>query len=143
MSNLTAKQEAFCIAYLETGNATDAYRRSYDSGQMAPATINRKAKEVLDNGKITARLTQLRGPVIDAAQVSLEGHLRRLAALSVAAEGKGKFSAAVAAEIARGRASGLYIEKTEVTGAHGGPVQSMHVTPEQIAEAVRSVRDDF
>lgn len=60
MAELTQKQENFCMAYLETGNASEAYRRAYDAGKMKPESVNRKAKELLDNGKITARLSSLR-----------------------------------------------------------------------------------
>ncbi len=57
---LTPKQEAFCLAYVETGNASEAYRQAYAVGDgTKPATVNRKAKECLDNGKITARVEQL------------------------------------------------------------------------------------
>ncbi len=57
---LTPKQEAFCLAYVETGNASEAYRQAYAVGDSTkPATVNRKAKECLDNGKITARVEQL------------------------------------------------------------------------------------
>ena len=36
--SLTPKQEAFCLAYMETGNASEAYRRAYDADNMKPAT---------------------------------------------------------------------------------------------------------
>ena len=35
---LTAKQEAFCLAYLETGNASEAYRQVYKSDRMKSTT---------------------------------------------------------------------------------------------------------
>lgn len=57
---LTPKQEAFCLAYMETGNASEAYRRAYDTDGMKPSTINRNAKAMLDNSKITARLMGLK-----------------------------------------------------------------------------------
>lgn len=57
---LTIKQEKFCKVYIETGNASEAYRQSYNCENMNGATINRKAHEVLENGKITARLDELR-----------------------------------------------------------------------------------
>ncbi|MHB1934826.1 MAG: terminase small subunit [Leptospirillum sp.] len=57
---LTPKQEAFVLAYIETGNASEAYRRAYDAGKMLPGTINRKAFELLENGKVTARIAELR-----------------------------------------------------------------------------------
>ena len=56
---LTPKQEKFCNLYMETGNASEAYRRTYSCGGMKPETVNRKAKELLDNGKITARVKEI------------------------------------------------------------------------------------
>lgn len=35
----TIKQDAFAMAYIETGNASEAYRRTYDAGNMAPHTL--------------------------------------------------------------------------------------------------------
>jgi len=58
--NFTPKQDAFCLAYIETGNASEAYRRAYNAENVKPKTINRKAKELLDNGMITARFEALR-----------------------------------------------------------------------------------
>jgi len=49
-SNLTPKQEKFCNLYLETGNASEAYRSSYSASRMKPETIHRRAKELLDHG---------------------------------------------------------------------------------------------
>lgn len=120
---LTQKQEAFCVAYVETGNASEAYRRSYDAGGMSEASINRKAKEVLDNGKITARITEIRAPALEKAQITLECHLNDLKTLRDKADTAAKFGPAIAAEIARGKASGLYIEKVEHGGVGGGPIK--------------------
>lgn len=39
---LTQKQEAFALAYFETGNASEAYRRAYNAENMKPESINRK-----------------------------------------------------------------------------------------------------
>lgn len=56
---LTPKQERFCNAYMETGNASEAYRRAYSCGEMKAETVHRKAKELLDNGKIAARIREI------------------------------------------------------------------------------------
>lgn len=124
---LTPKQEAFCLAYLETGNASEAYRRSYSAENMKPESINRKAKDVIDNVKIAARIAELRKPVTHKAQVTLEGHLSRLEELSLKAEAAANYSAAITAEIARGKASGVHVEKSErvLTGPDGGPIQAV------------------
>lgn len=42
-----------------------------------------------------------------------------------------------------GRHLGMFKDKVEVTGKDGGPIQQTTVTPEQLAEAVRNVRDKF
>ena len=110
---LTPKQETFCHKYVETGNASEAYRLAYDAEGMKPASVNRKAKELLDNGKIAARLAELRAPAAQAAQITLESHLRRLEELSAAAQEAGQMAAAITAEIARGKAAGVHVEKSE------------------------------
>jgi hypothetical protein len=56
---LTLKQEKFCKEYISTGNASEAYRRSYNIGNMKSETINRAAKQLIDNSKITTRVKQL------------------------------------------------------------------------------------
>ena len=56
---LTIKQENFCKEYVKTCNKSEAYRRTYNGDNMKPATINRKAVELFDNGNITARIEQL------------------------------------------------------------------------------------
>lgn len=59
IGKLTIKQEKFCIKYVECGNASEAYRYAYDCSKMNPATVHRKAAELLNNGKITARIKEL------------------------------------------------------------------------------------
>ena len=116
---LLAKQEAFCLAYIETGNASEAYRMSYNASNMKPETVNRKAAEMMDNGKITARLEQLRAPVRERAQITLESHLERLNHLSLMAEQAEQYSAAIKAEESRGKVAGLYVEKIDHTSSDG------------------------
>lgn len=143
---MTPKQEAFCLAYLETGNASEAYRRSYDASRMNDASINRKAKELLDNVKITARVAELRAPVVKKAQLTLENHLEDLKKLRNAAVNDKKWSAAIQAEIARGKASGLYVEHHEVSGPDGEPIQQQvqgGVHEETVRAIVSELRGEF
>lgn len=112
---LTLKQENFCLAYIETGNATEAYRRAYQVTKMSDNAIGVAAKELIDNPKIALRISEIRKPVIQAAQITLADHLSALERLRDKAEQEGKYSAAVTAEMARGKASGLYTDKVEAT----------------------------
>ena len=58
---LTPKQEKFCQLYIELGNASEAYRQSYDCSKMTSEVINVKASELLNkNGKIVVRVEELR-----------------------------------------------------------------------------------
>lgn len=129
MSDLTPKQEAFCLAYLETGNATEAYRRAYQPSSTKESTLNRAAKALVDNPKIAARIAELRAPAVEAAQLTLEGHLLDLKRLRDAAVMAEKYGPAIQAEVARGRASGFYVEKVEA-----------NLTVQGLAERMRARR---
>jgi hypothetical protein len=68
---LTPKQLAFCRAYVETGNASEAYRRSYNASAMKTATIGRKAMELMSNGTVTAYIAALKAEHDGAAAKAL------------------------------------------------------------------------
>lgn len=76
--SLTPKQEKFCHAYLKAGNASEAYRLAYDAEKMKPETINRTAKELLDNPKIAARLAELNKMAVTDAVMTRQEALERL-----------------------------------------------------------------
>lgn len=56
---LTIKQEKFCNDYVETGNASEAYRRAYSCAKMKDETVNRNAIQLLNYNKITTRVAEL------------------------------------------------------------------------------------
>jgi phage terminase small subunit len=116
---LTLKQENFCLAYIETGNASEAYRRAYDADKTSAPVINVNAKKLLDSNKIALRIAELRKPVIEQVQITLKSHLEKLAELRDKAEADEKWQPAIQAEVARGKASGLYVDKIEVTVTEG------------------------
>lgn len=78
MIRLTPKQEKFCLVYLETGNASEAYRQAYDAKDMKPLTVARSAHELMGNPKIEGRLAELRAPIIAKAQLTVEDLLIEL-----------------------------------------------------------------
>src|SRR5690348_11454050 len=72
MSDLTPKQEAFCLAYVETGNASEAYRRSYDVAEdTKPETIWSNASRILADSKVSARVQELQQEARSLALVSI------------------------------------------------------------------------
>ena len=54
---LTRKQEAFVVAYLRTGSASEAYREAYDCAGMSTASVGRNARHLLRKPIIAARLS--------------------------------------------------------------------------------------
>lgn len=121
---LTPKQEAFCLAYIETGNASEAYRQSYNADKMKPETVNRKAKDLLDNGKIAARIKQLQGEHVERHKLTVDDLLAELeearkAALSAETP---QSSAAVGATMGKAKLLGLDKQLIEHSGKDGAPL---------------------
>lgn len=114
--SLTLKQENFCLAYIETGNASEAYRKAYNAEKMKPETVTVKASELMANGNIAVRIKDLRAPVVEKAQITLEQHLNDLKRLRDLAESSEKYGPAITAEMARGKVSGLYVDKVDLKG---------------------------
>lgn len=110
---LTPKQEAFCQAMLTAKDQSEAYRKAFSAGKMKPATVHSKASILMADGKVRARIEELRKPVVEAVGVTLAQHLRDLKMIRDKALMDGKWGPAVAAELGRGKASGLHITKIE------------------------------
>lgn len=111
--NLTPKQEAFCLAYMETGNASEAYRQAYAASEMKGATINRNAKALLENNKIAARLSTLRERAVERTLVTVESiaaELDEARTLALSAE-VSQPSAAISASMGKAKLYGLIIDK--------------------------------
>lgn len=121
MAGLTIKQEAFCQAYIETGNASEAYRTAYAADKMKPDSINRKAKELLDNGKITARVAELQGEIKQRHNVTVDSLLIELEEARKAALGAEtpQSSAAVAATMGKAKLVGLDKQVIDHTSSDG------------------------
>lgn len=81
---LTPKQEAFAraIALQQRKDASAAYRSVYDWQGMKPATVNRKAKELMDNGKIAARIVELSAPAVLRTEIGIERVLEEYAKIA-------------------------------------------------------------
>lgn len=78
-NGLTTQQENFCKEFVVCGDASEAYRKTYSTKNMKPTTINRKAKALMDNGKIRARIEQLKAPALKKFNVTRERIIGELA----------------------------------------------------------------
>lgn len=124
MSDLTAKQEAFALAYVETGNASEAYRRSYEVGaDTKPETVWQAASRLLADSKVAARVQELHQEARDLLMVSvgtLTSELEEARAHAMKDE-KGA-SAAVSAIMGKAKLHGLLVDKVAQTDTSGKDV---------------------
>lgn len=128
---LTPKQENFCLAYLETGNASEAYRRAYDSENMTPGTINVKASELLSNDKIAVRLSELREPVMQRHNVTVDSLIAELEEARKAALSAETVQSAAAVGATMGKAKLCGLDKQIVQ--HVGDVPIGAITIEVVS----------
>lgn len=75
---LSVRQENFCNYYIECGNASEAYRRAYSCSNMKDESINVKAVELLNNGKITVRVKELQEELKKKSDITKEEVLNML-----------------------------------------------------------------
>lgn len=121
---LTPKQEAFALAYVETGNASEAYRRSYNAEKMKPSVIAVKASELLANGNVAVRVAELQAAHVERHEITVDDILRELEeARALAAGGeKPQPAAMVAASMGKAKLLGMLTDKMEHSGKDGGTI---------------------
>ena len=99
---------------------SDAYRSAFAVGaKTKPETVNQAASRLMSDSNITARVTELRKPVAEKAQITLEGHLDDLLRLRNMAAKEKQYGAAITAEVARGKASGVVTDRLDLGGTIG------------------------
>ena len=121
---LTPKQEAFALAYVETGNASEAYRRAYNAEKMKPASVAVNASKLLAGAKVALRVQELQAKAVERHEITVDDLIRELEEARTAASNQEKPQAAamVAATLGKAKLLGMLTDKTEVTGKDGGPV---------------------
>ena len=76
--NLTPKQEDFCRYYIETGNASEAYRRAYNAEKMQPQTIKVKASQMLVLDNISVTIEKMRAEIAKRHEVTEDSLIAEL-----------------------------------------------------------------
>lgn len=113
---MTPKQERFAQEVASGKTQADAYRVAFNVRPgTKPESVQQNASRIMANVKVASRVAELRAPVAQKAQITLESHLADLQMLRDKAMESNQLSAAISAEIARGKASGVHVEKSEQT----------------------------
>ena len=119
MANLTQKQEAFCLAYIETGNASEAYRRAYDAGKMKPETVTKRASELMASGDISGRVSELRIAAQERAMVTVESLTAELEEARQLALREATAAPAVAATMGKAKLHKLLTDTVDLKSSDG------------------------
>lgn len=129
---LTPKQEKFAQVYVETSNASEAYRQAYNTQKMKQESIAVNACKLLADANVTLRVQQIREELAKASQIGLKDLLEELEQARQAALGceSPQSSAAVAATMGKAKLLGLDKQVIDHTSSDGS------MTPKSEASAV-------
>lgn len=133
---LTPKQEAFAKAYIETGNASEAYRRSYNASRMKDQAVHVNASKLLANAKVALRVQALQTAHQKRHEVTVDSLVTELEQARVLALKIEAPAAMVAATMGKGKLLGLVIDKNEHAGKNGGPIETKELSDIEAAQRV-------
>jgi phage terminase small subunit len=116
---LTEQQKKFCELLVYNEGRKTPTECAVEAG-YAEGSAHVRASELRNANKfplVVKHIGELRSEIQKKYEVSFERHITELGRIRQEALAKGAFSAATNAEIARGKAAGLYIEqKISLTG---------------------------
>ena len=135
---LTERQIKFAELLIYNEGRKSPSECAYEAGYK---TRPRQAASELRNPKIAPLVVkyigELRAEIQEKYGINFEKHIGELAKLREDARAKGAWSAAINAEIARGKAGGLYVDQKLVMT---GNVDNM--TPDEIRERLHKILKD-
>ena len=113
---LNSKQKKFCREYLKGQTATDsAIKAGYTKDRKGAKT---QGSVLLNHNPLVRNyLIDLEIAASERDAISLESHLGTLHDLREEAKHQGQIAAAITAEVHRGKAGGLYIDRREILTA--------------------------
>ena len=106
---LTIKQEAFARAYVETGNASEAYRRAYNAENTKQEIVAVRACELLAHRKVSVMVQKLKDQVAERHAVTVDSLVNELEEARIAAltAESPQSAAAVSATMGKAKLMGL------------------------------------
>ena len=114
-----SKHEQFCQVWLETGNKSEAYRKSHpNSLKWKDETVHNKAYALSKRGEVLARFEQLQEDTVKAHAVTIESLIEELNEARQAAltADTPQSSAAITATMSKAKLVGLDKHQVEITG---------------------------
>ena len=69
---LSQMRDNFCLEFVKSGNASDAYRKSYSCENQKEATVNNNAYKLMQHSEIITRIKELRDKAESIAIMTIE-----------------------------------------------------------------------
>lgn len=113
---MTPKQEHFARLYVETGNASEAYRQAYNAENIKPETVTNEAYKLLQSPDISAMVDDLKAEARQRHRVTVDDLLHELeqARAAALAAPTPQSSAAVSATMGKAKMLGLLVDRAEI-----------------------------
>lgn len=141
---LTGKQEKFCQVFVETGNATEAYRASYSTENMKNETVNEEASRLRNNPKLSTRIEEIKKEHRLRHNITVDDLLdeleeSRITALNAETP---QSSAAVSATMGKAKLLGLDKQILDLTSTDGTmSPQRARLTDDQIKDIAQALKE--
>ena len=113
MKGLTPKQEAFCLAYAVSGNATEAYKKAYGASSDNAAAAN--SARLIRNDKIRRRLDELKNETNTPKVLSIQQR-KEILSQFVTDDESSKMVKLKSIDLLN-KMDSVYIQKQEISGA--------------------------
>ena len=113
---LTPKQEAFANKYVETSNASEAYRHAYDAENTKQEVIWKEASVLLANRKVSVRVFELQERLAKRTLVTAESITKELEEARLNAQRLEQTGSEVSAAMGKAKVNGLLVDKVAVDG---------------------------
>lgn len=142
---VTEQEEKFSQVFVETGNASEAYRQSYKSDKMSVNAIGVEASRMLDRPRVALRISQLREKHSKRHNVtvdSLVAELEEIKNVALSAETP-QSSAAVAAVLGKAKLMGLDKQLVQLSGGLDNTNTNINITAEDVRVFKKAFNDEF
>ena len=117
---LTPKQERFAQVYVETSNASEAYRQAYDvQPDTMPKSIWETASQTLANPKVASRVMELQELHALRHNVTVDSITEELNEARVMAIAADKPETMISASNSKAKLHGLLTDKVDNTSSDG------------------------
>ena len=142
---MTPKQEQFARLYVETGNASEAYRQAYNADNMKPETVTNEAYKLLQDPDISAMVDDLKAEARQRHAVTVGDLLSELeqARAAALAAPTPQSSAAVSATMGKAKMLGLMVDKAEIKAEAEISTKQEEYTPPLTGDEVQQVIKSF